>query len=319
MDLCKYRWPDVKVYVVEPLGRVLSDDITTNRYCEGATFVSKQLGNLIGEDMVIRLPEKLRYPTTKLFKQESAGLVHINKTGCSVLAVAYKRRVLGNFPQVRSPRFVQQYATNPHTHTATSTPQGPHTAAQVPAAASHMPNEATRPSEMPRADPREKINSPEVLDANLSVPDTASRIANTAPKMPSTASHMVSTAPQIPSAAPLMPYAASQISTAPLIPSSALQMTNSASQMPNTAPQMISTSPQTLQTTSHLPYPPHVLQLAPQMQSPSNYIIPRLVNNQSPWHSPRTNWFIYPPHSMNYMNQMPMYGFNDYVPPITCM
>ena len=77
---CKSKFPEVKVKIVEPLGRDIS--FHHNRwYNQKADFVVSKLKDMVGPENIIPCPRVLKTATTKFFIREQKGLIHLNDRG----------------------------------------------------------------------------------------------------------------------------------------------------------------------------------------------------------------------------------------------
>ena len=88
------------VYVVEPLGRVLSDDVSTECYLGRAVLLRKRLHGLQGIT-VIPAPVRLLEATPAYFKEEHYGLIHLNSKGIGALCTSYKDVIVHGDRHVR--------------------------------------------------------------------------------------------------------------------------------------------------------------------------------------------------------------------------
>ena len=94
VKLCHSKWPDVTVKVVEPLGRKFYDQVINEKYCTIADRLCQSLPGLVGEENVIHIPNILKSPDESHFDREANGLIHLNRDGYKLLAMAYKDWVL---------------------------------------------------------------------------------------------------------------------------------------------------------------------------------------------------------------------------------
>ena len=94
IKLCHSKWPGVTVKVVEPLGRKFYDPVVNERYCTIADRLCQSLPGLVGEENVIHIPNILKSPDESHFDREANGLIHLNRDGYKLLAMAYKDWVL---------------------------------------------------------------------------------------------------------------------------------------------------------------------------------------------------------------------------------
>jgi hypothetical protein len=86
-DICKSRFPDVRLFVMEPLGRCSSSN--PRLYWDKATHLCTLLSSLEGID-IIKLPSRLKKADVTLFHRERGGYIHLNRSGIDALSNVYR-------------------------------------------------------------------------------------------------------------------------------------------------------------------------------------------------------------------------------------
>ena len=90
-NVCESRFPDVKLFLMEPLGRCTS--IRPRLYWDKATGLCSLLSSLEGID-IIKIPARLKKADATLFYRERDGYIHLNRSGIGALSNVYRDTLL---------------------------------------------------------------------------------------------------------------------------------------------------------------------------------------------------------------------------------
>ena len=91
INICSYRFPGVKLFVLEPLGRCYSNK--PDIYWNNATELCKILVK-VGGISVIEVPPKLKIADGNLFIRERNGFIHLNHHGVVALENVYCQELI---------------------------------------------------------------------------------------------------------------------------------------------------------------------------------------------------------------------------------
>ena len=106
----KNKWPNINIFLVEPIGRKFKDGLKTDFYVNTAQVVRQSLSNVVSNDFIIKTPllHEVKFET---FMQD---WVHLKPRGMGALCLSYKKVVykgLGishdssSFPESRIHRY----------------------------------------------------------------------------------------------------------------------------------------------------------------------------------------------------------------------
>ena len=91
--ICQSRFPDAKLFIMEPLGRCTSS--RPRLYWDKATGLCTLLSSLEGID-VIKIPSRLKKADATMFFRERDGYIHLNHSGIGALSKVYRDTLLVN-------------------------------------------------------------------------------------------------------------------------------------------------------------------------------------------------------------------------------
>ena len=91
LRICKTKFPDVKICIMEPLGRCCS--VKPHLYWDNASRLCEILTN-VGGIIVVRIPPRLKKADSTLFEHEPSGYIHLNDEGIRVLTEVYRNNLL---------------------------------------------------------------------------------------------------------------------------------------------------------------------------------------------------------------------------------
>lgn len=88
ISVCENRFPGVKLFVLEPLGRCTNNG--ARLYWDRASQICRMLASLAGI-RIIKIPSSLKNADSVLYDHERGGFIHLNGEGIRVLSDVYKR------------------------------------------------------------------------------------------------------------------------------------------------------------------------------------------------------------------------------------
>ncbi len=106
-SVCEKRFPGVKLFVLEPLGRCTNG---ARLYWDRAGQICSRISSLAGI-RVIKLPPSLKNADAVFYEHEREGFIHLNSEGIRVLTDVYRRVLIGerSVSGVRDPSSVRNF------------------------------------------------------------------------------------------------------------------------------------------------------------------------------------------------------------------